>query len=74
MTPHYVQFLIKDLDGNIAETLGSDGVHSLDKRLTLDNKVLKAEEQKERLKSVRPNYIGFRIYYGNLLVHESLDK
>ena len=60
----YVQFLETKLDGSIDEALGSDGVFILDGRQNLDTQINDAYERLDKLKNVRPYYVGFEIRDG----------
>jgi hypothetical protein len=60
----YVQFYDKKLNGELDESMGSDGVYHLDQRQTIDTQIATARLRAKTLKSVQPNYVSFKIMKG----------
>jgi len=62
---YYVQFLDKNLKGEIGEACGSDGVFILDGRNSLSTMLDDAYERMARFDKLH-NYVGFTIRRGDL--------
>lgn len=60
----YVQFYDKKLNGEVGESLGTDGVYELDKRKNLPNHIESAIQRANNLEKVQPHYIAFKIMKG----------
>lgn len=67
----YVQFLTTDLKGRLTEAIGSDGVYILDGRNKLRTQKNDAMVRMHRLRSVHPEYIGYRIYKGERFANDN---
>ena len=61
----YTQFIQFDKEGNIVESLGSDGIFMLDGRNKLETMIDDSKDRFTRMtKNIHPEYIGFRIMKG----------
>lgn len=62
---YYVQFLLVDQHGFIADAIGSDGRFILDGRNNLDTMITDALTRYNQIKVVKPFYVGFQIQKGD---------
>lgn len=69
---NYVVLLLRDLNGNVVEGMGSFSILKLDGRVKLVNQVPIGHRLLERENRLRDMYIGFRIYQKNQMVMEVL--
>ena len=61
---YYIQYYDKKLNGEIDESLGSDGVFILDGRNNLNTMINDGYEQYNRIKKVRPGLSHFKVMKG----------
>lgn len=57
----YVQFLTLDTKNGVCDLLGSDGVFILDGRNKVRTWIEDAHIQRDRLKNVQPDIVGYKI-------------
>lgn len=73
---YFVQFKTHNLNGEVSDALGSDGVFILDGRNNTEIMKSDAEHRMYMLRNVQPGYIGYEIRYGEFgysrLIHSSL--
>lgn len=69
---NYVVLLLRDLNGNVVEGMGTFSIFKLDGRKSLVNQVPYGYALLDRENKLRDMYIGFRIYQKNQMVMEVL--
>ena len=72
----YAQFLVINTERKLSEAVGSDGAFILGGRNSIQTQKNDAMVKMHRLRAVRPEFVGYRIYRGarfsnnNLLEYE----